>query len=110
MGFDYFYGLVGGDANQWRPHLFRNTTAIHPYYNNPGWNLVTAMADDAIEYIRRITAINSDQPFFISYVPGAVHAPHHPTPEWIKKISDMRLTRAGTSYAKPSLPTRNGRA
>ncbi|HJZ99219.1 MAG TPA: sulfatase-like hydrolase/transferase, partial [Candidatus Solibacter sp.] len=36
MGFDYFYGFVGGDANQWQPNLFRNTTAIYPYYNNPG--------------------------------------------------------------------------
>ena len=76
MGFDYFYGSVGGDANQWQPNLFRNTTAIYPYNNQPGWNLVTAMADDAIEYMRRITAINPDQPFFIYYVPGAVHAPH----------------------------------
>jgi hypothetical protein len=56
MGFDYFYGFVGGDANQWQPNLFRNTTAIYPYNNQPGWNLVTAMADDAIEYMRRITA------------------------------------------------------
>ena len=95
MGFDYFYGFVGGDANQWQPNLFRNTTAIYPYNNNPGWNLVTAMADDAIQYMDRITAINPDQPFFIYYVPGAVHAPHHPTPEWIKKISDMHLFDGG---------------
>jgi arylsulfatase A-like enzyme len=95
LGFDYFYGFVGGDANQWQPNLFRNTSAIYPYYNNPGWNLITAMADDAIEYMRRITAINPDQPFFIYYVPGAVHAPHHPTPEWIKKISDMHLFDKG---------------
>ena len=47
--FDDFYGFVGGDANQWQPNLFRNTTQIYPYYNNPGWNLVTGMADDAIE-------------------------------------------------------------
>jgi arylsulfatase A-like enzyme len=91
MGFDYFYGFVGGDANQWQPNLFRNTTAIYPYYNNPGWNLVTALADDAIQYLDRIRAINNEQPFFVYYVPGAVHAPHHPTPEWIKKISDMHL-------------------
>jgi arylsulfatase len=57
MGLDYFYGFVGGDANQWQPNLFRNTTAIYPYYNNPGWNLVTAQADDAIQYLDRITAI-----------------------------------------------------
>jgi arylsulfatase len=95
MGFDYFYGFVGGDANQWQPNLFRNTTAIYPYVGKPGWNLVTAMADDAIEYMKRITAIDPQQPFFIYYVPGAVHAPHHPTPEWIKKISDMHLFDQG---------------
>jgi arylsulfatase len=95
LGFDYFYGFVGGDANQWQPNLFRNTTAIYPYNNNPGWNLVTAQADDAIEYLRRITAVNSEQPFFIYYVPGAVHAPHHPTKEWVDKISAMHLFDQG---------------
>ncbi len=103
MGFDYFYGFVGGDANQWQPNLFRNTTQIYPYYNNPGWNLVTAMADDAIEYMDRITAINSEQPFFIYYVPGAVHAPHHPTPEWIKKISDMHLFDEGWNKLRDTI-------
>ena len=103
MGFDYFYGFVGGDSSQWQPNLFRNTTAIYPYYNNPGWNLVTAMADDAIEYMRRITAINPDQPFFIYYVPGAVHAPHHATPEWIKKISDMHLFDKGWNELRETI-------
>ena len=103
MGFDYFYGFVGGDANQWQPNLFRNTTAIYPYYNKPGWNLITAMADDAIEYMNRITAIDSDQPFFIYYVPGAVHAPHHPTQEWIKKISDMHLFDKGWNELRKTI-------
>jgi arylsulfatase A-like enzyme len=103
MGFDYFYGFVGGDANQWQPNLFRNTTQIFPYYNNRGWNLITAMADDAIEYMDRITAINPDQPFFIYYVPGAVHAPHHPTPEWIKKISDMHLFDKGWNELRDTI-------
>lgn len=95
MGFDYFYGFVGGDASQWQPNLFRNTTAIYPYVNNSSWNLVTAMADDAIKYMKGITAIDPDQPFFVYYVPGATHAPHHPTPEWIQKISDMHLFDKG---------------
>src|SRR5215475_5284617 len=103
MGFDYFYGFVGGDANQWQPNVFRNTTAIYPYQNKPGWNLVTAMADDAIEYMDRITAVNSDQPFFIYYVPGAVHAPHHPTPEWIKKISDLHLFDKGWNQLRETI-------
>ncbi|MGA8034290.1 MAG: sulfatase-like hydrolase/transferase, partial [Casimicrobiaceae bacterium] len=39
MGFDYFYGFVGGDTSQWQPNLYRNTTAIYPFEGNPGWNL-----------------------------------------------------------------------
>lgn len=95
MGFDYFYGFVGGDANQWEPNLFRNTTQIYPFLGKPGWNLTTAMADDAIDYMNRINALDPDQPFFLYYVPGGTHAPHHPTPEWIEKISKMHLFDKG---------------
>jgi arylsulfatase A-like enzyme len=96
MGFEYFYGFMGGDTNQWQPgNLVRNTTPIYPYVDNPGWNLTTAMADEAISYINRINALSPDKPFFIHYVPGGTHAPHHPTPEWIKKISDMHLFEKG---------------
>jgi len=103
MGFDYFYGFVGGDANQWQPNLFRNTTAIYPYVDKPRWNLITAEADDAINYLHRITAINSDQPFFIYYVPGAMHAPHDPTPEWIKRIGDMHLFDEGWNKLRDTI-------
>jgi arylsulfatase A-like enzyme len=95
MGFDYFYGFVGGDANQWEPNLFRGTSEIYPYVGKPGWNLTTAMADDAIEYMKRLDAVAPEKPFFIYYVPGGTHAPHHPTPEWTKKISDMHLFDQG---------------
>jgi arylsulfatase len=95
MGFDYFYGFVGGDANQWEPNLFRNTTQIYPFKGKPGWNLTTAMADDAIDYMNRINALDPSQPFFVYYVPGGTHAPHHPTPEWIDKISKMHLFDKG---------------
>ena len=91
MGFEYFYGFVGGDASQWQPNLFRNTTAIYPFLGNPGWNLTTAMADEAIQYMKQLKALAPEKPFFIYYVPGGVHAPHHPTPEWIDKISAMHL-------------------
>jgi arylsulfatase A-like enzyme len=91
MGFEYFYGFIGGDTSQWQPNLFRNTTPIYPYVGKPGWNLVTAQADEAIAYMRRIHALDPEQPFFLYYAPGATHAPHHATPEWIKKIGDMHL-------------------
>jgi arylsulfatase A-like enzyme len=91
MGFEYFYGFVGGDANQWQPNLFRNTTQIYPFEGKPGWNLTTGMADDAIDYLNRLNQIQPDKPFFVKYAPGATHAPHHPTEAWIKKIHDMHL-------------------
>ncbi|HWT08255.1 MAG TPA: arylsulfatase [Roseomonas sp.] len=98
MGFDYFYGFVGGDTSQWQPgNLFRNTTPIHPYLGTqPGsWNLVTAMADDAITYIRTQTEIAPNRPWFIHYAPGGTHAPHHPTQEWIQRIEAMNLFNDG---------------
>ncbi|MCB1687572.1 MAG: arylsulfatase [Halioglobus sp.] len=93
MGFDYFYGFVGGDANQWGPNLFRNTTQIYPFNGKePGtWNMITAMADDAIDWMYRIHQTDPEQPMFVYYVPGASHAPHHPTKEWVDKIEAMHL-------------------
>ena len=96
MGFEYFYGFMGGDTNQWQPaNLARNTTYIYPFVGNPGCNLTTAMADEAIGYMNRVNTLTPDQPFFVYYVPGGTHAPHHPTPEWIKKISNMHLFDKG---------------
>ena len=103
MGFEYFYGFVGGDTSQWEPNLFRNTTAIYPYVGKPGWNLTTAMADDAIDWMKRINALDPEQPFFVYYVPGGTHAPHHPTPEWIKKISDMHLFDKGWNVLRDTI-------
>jgi arylsulfatase A-like enzyme len=95
LGFEYFYGFVGGDANQWQPNLFRNTTQIYPFHGKPGWNLVTGMADDAIEYLNRLNQTIPDKPFFVKYAPGATHAPHHPTKEWVEKIRKMHLFDEG---------------
>ena len=91
MGFEYFYGFVGGDANQWQPNLFRNTTQIYPFEGKPDWNLITGMADDAIQHLNELNQIDPTKKFFVKYAPGATHAPHHPTREWVDKISAMHL-------------------
>ncbi len=95
MGFEYFYGFVGGDANQWQPNLFRNTSQIFPFEGKSGWNLTTAMADEAIDYLHRINQTDPTKRFFVYYVPGATHAPHHPTKQWVEKIRDMHLFDGG---------------
>jgi arylsulfatase len=74
MGFEFFYGFLGGDSSQWQPNLTRNTTLIAPYEGNPGWNLITAMADEAVDYMHRLNAIAPDKPFLVYYAPGATHA------------------------------------
>ena len=63
--------------------------------DKPGYNLITDMADDAINYMKELNNAAPDKPFFLYYVPGGSHAPHQPTPEWIKKISDMHLFDQG---------------
>jgi arylsulfatase A-like enzyme len=86
MGFQYFYGFMGGETNQWTPYLFRDHTAIFPWEGKKNYNLITDMADEAIKYMTELNAAAPEKPFFLYYVPGGTHAPHHPTPEWIAKM------------------------
>jgi arylsulfatase A-like enzyme len=86
MGFDYFYGFMGGETDQWTPYLFQNNRQIFPWLNKPGYNLITDMADEAITYMKQLDASAPDSPFFLYYVPGGTHSPHQPTKEWSDKF------------------------
>ena len=86
QGFEYFYGFMGGETDQWAPYLFRDHTQVFPFINNPGYNLTTDLADDAIKHMRDLNASAPDKPFFVYYVPGGTHSPHQPTKEWIEKF------------------------
>ena len=103
MGFDRFYGFMGGDTSQWQPNLFSGTTPIYPFEGNPGYNLITAMADEAILHMTEIKEIAPEKPFFVYYCPGGTHAPHHPTPEWIEKISSMHLFDEGWNKLRETI-------
>ena len=105
MGFEYFYGFVGGDTSQWEPNLFRNTTQIYPYVGHPPgtWNLITAMADDAVDWLNRMNQIDPSKPFFCYYVPGGTHAPHQPTKEWVDKIHNMHLFDDGWNKLRDTI-------
>jgi arylsulfatase len=83
MGFDYFYGFLGGETDQWTPYLFENNRQVHPWVGKPGYNLITDMADKAIDYMRGVKAAAPDSPWFVYYVPGGSHSPHQPKQEWI---------------------------
>jgi arylsulfatase A-like enzyme len=86
MGFQYFYGFMGGETDQWTPYLFQDHTQIFPWIGKPGYNLITDMADEAIGYMNQLNAASPDQPFFVYYVPGGSHSPHNPKPEYVDKF------------------------
>jgi arylsulfatase len=95
MGFEYFYGFMGGETDQWTPYLFRDHTQIFPWIGHPGYNLTTDMADEAVKYLHSMNAVAPEKPFFLYYVPGGTHSPHQPTREWIDKIHAMHLFNDG---------------
>lgn len=95
MGFQYFYGFMGGDTDQWTPYLFRDHTQVYPWIGRKDYNLITDMADDAIRYMKELDASAPEKPFFVYYVPGGTHSPHQPTKEWVDKIAKMHLFDEG---------------
>jgi len=85
-GFEYFYGFIGGENNQWDPALYEGTTPIEPPKTPAeGYHLTEDLTDKAIGWIRQQKSLMGDRPFFIYFAPGATHAPHHVSKEWIDK-------------------------
>jgi arylsulfatase len=85
-GFEYFYGFIGGENNQWDPALYEGTTPIEPPKTPAeGYHLTGDLADKAINWARQQKALMGDKPFFMYFAPGATHAPHHVPKEWIDK-------------------------
>ena len=85
-GFAYFYGFIGGEANQWYPSLYEGTTPIEVKRTpEEGYHLMEDLADKAIAWIGQQKALTPDLPFFMYFAPGATHAPHHVPREWADK-------------------------
>src|SRR5712672_3450814 len=77
-GFEYFYGFIGGEANQWYPSLYEGTTPIEVKKTpEEGYHLMSDMTDKAIAWIGQQKALIRDKPLFVYFAPGATHAPHH---------------------------------
>ena len=77
-GFEYFYGFIGGENNQWYPALYERTTPVEPWGTpEEGYHLMADLADRAILWMRQQKSMAPDKPFFTYFAPGATHAPHH---------------------------------
>ena len=86
LGFEYFYGFLGGDTSQWAPALYENNKPIEPPHDDPNYFFEKDMADHAIARIRMLHAVAPDRPWVTYYAPGTAHAPHHAPKEWIAKF------------------------
>src|SRR4051812_35726321 len=85
-GFEYFYGFVAGETNQFFPALYEGTTPVEPPARpEEGYPLTQDMTDKAIAWVRQQKALVPDKPFFMYFAPGATHAPHHAPEEWIER-------------------------
>ncbi len=86
LGFEYFYGFLGGDTSQWAPALFENNQPVEPPHDDPNYFFEKDMADHAIARIRMLHAVAPDKPWVSYYAPGTAHAPHHAPKDWIAKF------------------------
>jgi len=87
MGFEYFYGFIGGEAHQYYPAIFENTKAVEPSKSpEEGYHLMADMTDKAINYMKYSKSVAPDKPLFMYFAPGAAHAPHHAPKEWSEKF------------------------
>ncbi len=85
-GFEYFYGFLAGEASQYEPAMFRNTTLVNPHeIERKGYHLTEDIAEDAIKWLREQQAYAPDKPFMMYWAPGAAHGPHQIMKEWADK-------------------------
>jgi arylsulfatase len=85
-GFEYFYGFIGGESNQYYPAIYEGTTPVEPNKTpEQGYHFTTDMTDKAVKWIRQQKSLMPDKPFFVYFAPGATHAPHHVPKEWADK-------------------------
>jgi arylsulfatase len=84
-GFDYFYGFMGGDADQYHPTLYENHNLVEAS-QDPNYILTTDLTNKAISWLRRTRSIDAKKPFFLYMATGATHAPHHVSAQYIDRF------------------------
>ena len=85
-GFEYFYGFISGETNQYYPAIYEGTTPLEPPKTpEEGYHFTEDMTDKAIAWVRQQKSLMPDRPFFTYFAPGATHAPHHVPKDWIDR-------------------------
>jgi arylsulfatase A-like enzyme len=87
LGFEYFYGFIDGDTDQFSPKMYRGIQPVEDAtLGQEDYILDRDLADETIRWIHNQKAAAPDKPFFIYYAPGTPHAPHQAPREWIEKF------------------------
>jgi arylsulfatase A-like enzyme len=85
-GFEYFYGFLGGETNQFYPAIYEGTSPVEPdKLPAAGYHFTEDMTDRAIGWVRQQRALMPDKPFFMYFAPGATHAPHQVPASWLDR-------------------------
>lgn len=86
LGYDRFYGFIGGETNQWYPELIEDNHYVdQPAQPEDGYHLSKDLADKAIQFIRDSKQVDAEKPWYMWFCPGANHAPHHAPQDYIDK-------------------------
>jgi arylsulfatase len=86
LGFEYFYGFIGGDTSQWNPAIVENIKPIEPPHDAKDYFFDKDMADHCIDRIRMLHSVAPQKPWVQYYATGTAHAPHHAPPDWIARF------------------------
>ena len=90
LGYDRFYGFIGGETNQWYPELIEDNHFVNqPAQPEEGYHFSKDIADKAISFIRDTKQVDPDKPWYLWYCPGANHAPHHAPQDYIDKYKGV---------------------
>ena len=71
LGFEYFFGFMAAETNQFTPALYRGITPVPTLEEGA---LDKALADAAIHWLRNQQAAATGKPVFMYYAPGPAHA------------------------------------
>ncbi len=86
MGFEYSYGFLPAETDQWQPALVEDLHTVEPPHNDQSYILDRDLADHAIGWIRQQKALAPAKPFFVYYAPGTSHSPHQAPKDWIARF------------------------
>ena len=104
MGFDRFYGFLGGETNNWYPDLVSDNHFIEPPYSpEEGYHLSHDLTEQAIRMLRNQNASNPSKPWYMWFCPGANHAPHHAPDSFTQQYLDDNTFIAGYNVYRDTI-------